>query len=104
MSRFLPIELQHLSQQTEEDLLIKRFGIRRAEAKAIVTVADGTRIKARTQELDNELSPRETLRCAQYVSFGLSVYNAMRAVFLPMYEGTETEGPRAVVKGMFQTM
>lgn len=104
MSRFLPIELKHLQQDVEENLLIKRFGIRRVEAKTIVAVANGTRIKAQTQELDNELSPRETLRCAQYVSFGFSVLNAMKAVFLPLFEGTETEGPRAVVKGMFQTM
>lgn len=104
VGRFFPIELDYMPKEKEEQVLVKRCGISASAAKHIVQVANNVRSIYRKQELSCSLSTRETLMAAELVSDGWSVLKAMELVFLPLFEGTFTDGERGMVRKIFATL
>ena len=99
VSRFFPVELDFMPEEKESGLLGKRTSISTANADMIVRKATKLRKMYREGELSAEVSVRDTLRCAQQVSFGRSVASALQATLLPMFAYDE----RDQVKRVFMT-
>lgn len=97
MNRFLPLELNYIPGDEEIKVLAKRKGIPTETAKLIVKIANNIRNLATRQEISNSLSIRETLMVADLVSDGWTLGNAMEMIYLPLYEGTKSEGERSTV-------
>lgn len=94
----LMIEMEYCSEQDETNLLVKRTGIDKASASVIANVCAIVREKFRKQEIAKSLSTREALACAEAVAVdGFPVVDAMKAYFLPRFEGTMFEGDRNCV-------
>ena len=103
ISRFFPLEFGYLQKAEEILLLMKRFGISRADADNIVSVADTVRNLYKNQDISCTVSTRETLSAASLVADGWSAIDALELTFLPLFEGTNTEGERSVVSKIFLT-
>ena len=101
VSRFMPFELTYMKDADEIAVLRKRTSIGRDDAANIVRVANRIRSLHKKAELSNDVSTRETLRAAELVADGWSALDAMELVFLPLFEGDETDGERSVVKKIF---
>lgn len=101
VSRFMPFELTYMKDADEIAVLRKRTSIERDAAANIVRVANRIRSLHKKAELSNDVSTRETLRAAELVADGWSALDAMELVFLPLFEGDETDGERSVVKKIF---
>ena len=97
VGRFFPLELDYMPNDKEVDVLMKRCGIVKANADAIVGVANVVRNLYKKQELSASLSTRETLMAGELVADGWSSLRAMELVFLPLFEGTRAEGERGIV-------
>lgn len=97
MNRFLPLELNYIPGVEEEKVLAKRKSVEAHDAKMIVKIANNIRSLANKQEISSSLSIRETLMVADLVADGWSLGNAMEMIYLPLYEGTKTEGERSLV-------
>ena len=97
VNRFFPLELDYMPAEVEGNVVVKRCGIEKTEAKLLVKVANVVRSMYRKQELSSALSTREVLLAGELVSDGWTVLNAMELVYLPLFEGTRTEGERAIV-------
>ena len=97
MDRFFPIELSYMPAEHEVDVLIKRYGISRADALNIVNTAGTVRSNYAKEELGTTLSTRETLRAARMVAAGYPAVTAMELTYLPLFEGTKSEGERSIV-------
>ena len=98
VGRFFPVELDYMPNAEERKVLIKRCGISDSTAKLIVDVATNVRSMYRKQELSASLSTRETLMVGELIADGWNVLRAMELVFLPLFEGTMSEGERGIVK------
>ena len=98
VGRFFPVELDYMPNDEERKVLIKRCGISDSTAKLIVDVATNVRSMYRKQELSASLSTRETLMVGELIADGWNVLRAMELVFLPLFEGTMSEGERGIVK------
>ena len=103
VGRFFPMELQYMPAKEEADVLSKRCGIQSTDAANIVAVATTVRSLYEKQELSCSLSTRETLMAARLVSDGWSALEAMETAFLPLFEGSRTDGERSVVSKIFMT-
>lgn len=103
VGRFFPMELQYMPIKEEADVLTKRCGIQAADAANIVAVAATIRNLYEKQELSSSLSTRETLMAARLVSDGWSALEAMETTFLPLFEGSRTDGERSIVSKIFMT-
>ena len=101
--RFFPLELSYMPAVEEAKVLVKRFSIGAADAANIVAVAETVRNLYAKNELSGTVSTRETLRAASLVSDGWTALEAMEMTFLPLFEGTRTEGERSVVSKIFLT-
>ena len=55
------------------------------------------------QEISCTISTHETLVTARLVADGWSSLEAMELTFLPLFEGTRTEGERGMVAKIFMT-
>lgn len=97
VGRFFPVELDYMPNAEERKVLVKRCGISDANAKLIVDVATNVRSMYRKQELSASLSTRETLMVGELVADGWSLRRAMELVFLPLFEGTMSEGERGII-------
>ena len=103
VGRFLPLELDYLPVDTEASLLVKRYNVSPETASNMAHVAETVRSLYRKQEISCSISTRETLMAAQMVADGWSAIEAMEMIFLPLFEGTRTEGERSIVAKIFMT-
>lgn len=97
IDRFFPIELGQIPTAEEVEVLIKRTNISRKDADLIVKIANNIRALSKKQEISTSLSIRETLMVSSLVYDGFDLGKAMSMVYLPLFEGTETEGERSTV-------
>lgn len=97
VNRFFPLELGYIPNNEEEEVLIKRTGISKDKAKMVVKIANNIRSLFSKQEVSVSLSIRETLLVSELVSDGWDLGKAMEMIYLPLYEGTKTEGERSTV-------
>lgn len=97
LNRFMPLELSYIPEKEESKVLVTRCGIDQATADLIVKISNNIRNLAKQQKISVSLSVRETLMVAELVRDGWTLGNAMERIYLPLYEGTNTEGERNVV-------
>ena len=97
VNRFFPLELGCIPAKEEVDVLVNRTGVQKDSAELIVKIANNIRSLCSKQEIAVSLSIRETLMVAGLVSDGWTLADAMEMIYLPLYEGTKTEGERSVV-------
>lgn len=97
VNRFFPLELDYMPIDKEISVLTKRCHISHEDARHIIAVANNIRSLYKKQELSCSLSTRETIMAAELVSDGWTPLRAMELVYLPLFEGTRTEGERAIV-------
>ena len=97
IDRFFPIELGQIPTNEEVEVLMKRTGISKDNAELIVKIANNIRALSQKQEISTSLSIRETLMVSSLVYDGFDLGKAMSMVYLPLYEGTKTEGERSTV-------
>lgn len=103
VGRFFPLELDYMPLDCEVKVLSKRCGILPADAENIASVAGTVRSLYGKQEISCTISTRETLAAARLVADGWSSLDAMELTFLPLFEGTRTEGERGMVAKIFMT-
>ena len=103
VGRFFPLELDYMPSDCEALVLQKRSGIQKADAENIVSVSQTVRSLYLKQEISCTISTRETLAAARLVSDGWTALEAMELTFLPLFEGSRTEGERAMVSKIFMT-
>ena len=103
VGRFFPLELDYMPLECEVKVLSKRCGITPADAENIANVAGTVRSLYGKQEISCTISTRETLAAARLVADGWSSLEAMELTFLPLFEGTRTEGERGMVAKIFMT-
>lgn len=103
VGRFFPLELDYMPCTEEAKVLSKRSGINASDAANIVAVAETVRSLYAKQELSCSISTRETLMAGRLVSDGWTALEAMEMTFLPLFEGTRTDGERSIVSKIFMT-
>lgn len=103
VGRFFPVELNYLPKSSEVDLLKARTGITQMEGGQIVNVAESIRTLYQRAELSATVSTRETLMAAELLADGWSMKDAVSMVFLPLFEGTKTDGERSQVVKILMT-
>ena len=103
VGRFFPLELDYMPLECEVKVLEKRCGITPADAENIANVAGTVRSLYGKQEISCTISTRETLAAARLVADGWSSLEAMELTFLPLFEGTRTEGERGMIAKIFMT-
>ena len=92
-TRFMLLKTRYLTIDQEKEVLKVRGGISEADAYNIAYVANMIRRMAAKQELENSVSMRETLLCAEYIRDGFSFEEAIEACFYPLFdEGEEIWG------------
>ena len=101
MNRFFPLELSTIPTSAEIEVLTNRTGICKSDANNIVSVCTSIRNLYKKQEISTSISTREALMAASLVNDGWSLVDAMELTFLPMFEGTNMEGERSVVRKVF---
>ena len=104
VGRFFPLELDYMPEDKEAGVLVKRFSIPKDDARNIVKAAGTIRSLYGKQELSCTVSTRETLSAGRLVADGWTALDAMEMTFLPLFEGNDSDGERAVVKKVFMTM
>lgn len=97
VNRFFPVELGCIPVKEEVGVLMSRTGIDRTSAELIVKIANNIRSLCNKQEISVSLSIRETLMVAKLASDGWSLAKAMEMIYLPLYEGTKSDGERSTV-------
>lgn len=103
VGRFFPLELDYMTTTDESRVLMKRFGIDNSSAANITAVAATVRSLYSKGELSCSISTRETLQAAKLVADGWTAVEAMELTFLPLFEGSKTDGERSVVSKIFMT-
>ena len=103
VGRFFPLELDYIPCTEEAKVLSKRCSIQPSDAANIVAVAQTVRSLYAKQELSCSISTRETLAAARLVGDGWSALEAMELTFLPLFEGSKTDGERSIVSKIFMT-
>lgn len=103
VGRFFPLELDYMPCTEEAKVLTKRFGISANDAANIVAVAETVRSLYEKQEISCTLSTRETLAAASLVKDGWNAMEAMELSFLPLFEGSRSDGERSIVSKIFMT-
>ena len=103
VGRFFPLELDYMPCTEEAKVLAKRCGVNAQDAANIVAVAETVRSLYAKQEISCSISTRETLQAGQLVSDGWTALEAMELTFLPLFEGSKTDGERSIVSKIFMT-
>lgn len=103
VGRFFPLELDYMPCTEEAKVLAKRCGVSAQDAANIVAVAETVRSLYAKQEISCSISTRETLQAGQLVSDGWTALEAMELTFLPLFEGSKTDGERSIVSKIFMT-
>lgn len=97
VNRFFPLELSHLKDKVEKEVLQVRTGITTEQSEMIVKVANTLRNMNDKMEISMAVSVRETLMISNLVKDGWNLGEAMKAVYLPLYEGSDSEGERSKI-------
>lgn len=97
VDRFMSLELDYVPMNEEMKVLMSRYNINATDAKNVCKTAEEIRNLAKKQEISTPVSTRHTMSVAALVQDGWSALEAMETVFLPMYEGTMSEGERSVI-------
>lgn len=103
MNRFFAMKLTYLSQVDEVQLLVKRCDIKADYARKISLVCHEIRTAYDKGELSHAMSTRESLMAADLIRDGWSPLQAMELSFLPLYEGTDAEGERGIVRKLIMS-
>lgn len=103
VGRFFPLELDYMEISDETKVLTNRYGISQTQAKNIASTAATIRSLYAKGEIGSSISTRETLMAAAMVADGWTALEAMEMVFLPLYEGTMTDGERSVISKVIMT-
>lgn len=103
VDRFFIIEMDYLTVVEETKVLCERTGIQKEIAQTISRVADSIRGLWRKGDLSLAVSTRHTLEVAALVADGFSLLQSFEFVFLPLYEGTNSEGERSQVRTILAT-
>lgn len=96
-NRFFPLELGNIPAAEEAKVLQKRSSVSKEQSKTIVKIADTIRNLSTKGEISFPISIRETLLVADLVHDGWEMRDAMEMIYLPLYEGTKTDGERSIV-------
>ena len=97
VNRFFPLELGQIPSSEEENVLIKRTGIEPDKAKLIVKISNNIRSLYNKQEISSSISIRETIMTANLVADGWTLGKALEMTYLPLFEGTKTDGERSTI-------
>lgn len=97
VDRFFPVELGMIPDKEEAAVLSNRVGISDANATTIVKVANTVRNLAKKGDISRSISIRETLMISSLIEDGWTVGESLKAVLLPLYEGTDSDGERSLV-------
>jgi MoxR-like ATPase len=97
VNRFFTLELGYIPEKEESAVLCNRTGIAEDISKLIVKIANNIRSLSSKQEVSTCPSIRETLMVAELVADGWELRQAMQMVYLPLYEGTKSEGERGTI-------
>lgn len=100
-SRFFRVEMNYPEQTEEARVLEMRYLINHKDALNIAKVAKDIRNIYRNGELSQTVTVRQTLMAAKLVGCGFGVQESMEKIFLPYFEGTDTEGERSIVRKLF---
>lgn len=100
-SRFFRLQMEYPSVNEEASVLAGRFSIKMDDALNIAKIAKDIRDNYDKGELSTNVTVRQTLMAAKLVSCGYGVMDALVQIFLPYFEGTTTEGEKAIVHKMF---
>lgn len=103
MNRFFALKLSYLDQSDEVQLLVKRCDIKPDFARKISLVCSEIRTAFDKGELSHAMSTRESLMAAELIRDGWSALEAMELSFLPLYEGTDAEGERGIVRKLIMS-
>ena len=103
MNRFFAMKLSYLAQTDEVQLLVKRCDIKPDHARKISLVCSEIRTTFDKGELSHAMSTRESLMAAELIRDGWSPLEAMELSFLPLYEGTDSEGERGIVRKLIMS-
>ena len=79
------LELDFPSIAKETEILVQRTGIDEADAKTMVEIAEMTRQRTRTGDLDDAISTRNLLDAAVLVAAGMSIPDAAEYTFIRFY-------------------
>lgn len=97
VDRFFPLELDYIPEEEERKVLMNRYSIKMADAKNIAKTAETIRKMFRKGEIGTSVSTRHTMSAASLAADGWTALEAMEMIFLPLFEGTMTEGERSVI-------
>jgi len=97
VNRFFLLELGCIPAKEEISVLSSRTGISQDTATLIVKIANNIRSLCSKQEISVSLSIRETLMVAKLASDGWPLAKAMEMIYLPLYEGSKSDGERSTV-------
>lgn len=100
VDRFFPLELGYMGDDNEVEVLINRCSIDKAAATNIVNVAKSIRVAYSRGDIQTTVSTRWTLSAGHMVADGFSALQALQAIFLPLFEGSLTDGERGIVNKM----
>lgn len=98
--RFSEKTLKYMPDTEEIQYLVTTYRIPQSDAMNIVRVATNIRSKFASGDLSTNVTTRETMRVARNIQSGRDCRYAMERVYLELFEGTDIEGERAVVKNM----
>lgn len=99
-SRFREKTLKYMPRDKEAAWLLEKYKINQADAVNITKVAEQVRNKYIAGDLSNTVTTRDVMYAARYVEAGRSTQYALESIFLELFEGTDVEGERAIVKNM----
>jgi MoxR-like ATPase len=103
IDRFMLAEVSYIPAGIEAKLLTKVSGISLTEAEAVTKVAETIRLLAVKGELSTGVSTRLTKLAANMLKYGMSLSQALKAAFLPYYEGSEFEGERSQIYAIIKS-
>jgi MoxR-like ATPase len=101
--RFFTIEVNYMEAKHEIAVLQTRTNISTTDAAKLVAAANDVRTQHGKGELSDTISTRETLMAAEMVRDGYPVLKALESCYLPLFEGTKSEGERSIVSKMLMT-
>lgn len=98
VNRFFPLELDYIPEDQEIEVLVKRTGVSLDNAKSICKITNNIRSLYKKQEVSVSLSTRETLMVSKLVVDGWALGEAMEMIYLPIFEGSRSDGERGTVR------
>lgn len=100
VSRFFMIELDYMPEDMEKRVVQSRCGLDTMTASMVVKISNDIRSLHRKGEISNTVSTREVLQASDLIKDGFPTLKALEFVFLPLFEGTKSEGERNTVNNI----